>query len=143
MLLLGAIGAVLLAGVLVLIFGPARGARDDIAAVRGDLRGSHIGIDRTLDTQRMALRRLTAQLATLRQSLRVQSAALHTARHTGRGVEAILEQARQTQQTTALILRQAQLTLAQLEQSRNLQSQLLDVARQTLQQTRQINHKLP
>lgn len=143
LVLAGAIGLVLLAGLLVLVFGPARGARDDIAAIRGNVHGAHIGITDTLQTQRASLGHLTLQLQALRASLRVQVAALHTARNTAADVHQLLGQARLTEQSTTAILRQAELTLQQLRESRGIQQQLLTVARATLEQTREINHKLP
>lgn len=137
------VAAVLLAGVLVLIFGPARGARDDIAAVRDNVSEARRGIYQTLHVQQSTLKRLTQQLHALKESLHVQVASLHTARHTGRNVSRVVQEARKTELDTAAILRQAEMTLTQLQQSRQIQRQLLEVARQTLRQTRQINHKLP
>ncbi len=55
LLVLAVITAVLSAGVLVLLFGPARGARNDLASLRTDLAGSRQSINGTLGTGREAL----------------------------------------------------------------------------------------
>ena len=44
------VGALLLAGTCVLVFGPGRGARNDIGKVRTDLHASRHGIFDTLHT---------------------------------------------------------------------------------------------
>jgi hypothetical protein len=138
-----AIAVVLFAGVLVLLFGPARGARNDVAAIRANVSSARVGIYKTLDTQQSALQRLNKQLHTLRLSLRVQAASLHTARRTSDDVSRVVKEARTTEITAVAILRHAEVTVNQLELSRRIQRELLTVARQTLQQTRQINRKIP
>ena len=138
-----AVGIVALAGVLVLVFGPARGARDDIAAVRANVTSARVGIYKTLNTQQAALQRLTKQLHTLRLSLRVQAASLHTARRTSGDVSRLVREARTTEVSAVQILHRAEVTVSQLQQSRRIQHELLTIARLTLQQTRQINRKIP
>jgi hypothetical protein len=67
------IGAVLLAGTCVLVFGPARGARNDIGQVRTDLTVSRRGIF-------SALADATVQLHLAEQSLQIQQQGLGIAK---------------------------------------------------------------
>jgi hypothetical protein len=171
-----------------LIFGPARGARNDIAHVRTDLHASRSGI---FDTVRV----LTAQLRTTEQSLIIQRRGLsvakqsqHIARTTSKATGDLLQQtttmvttvrqvltalgplqqlrgkiddvvagvqagvrlarstlavARQTLSTGRAGLRAALATLHTLRRSKAIQQQLLEVARETLRETRRIDQKLP
>jgi hypothetical protein len=189
------IGAVLLSGTCVLLFGPARGAREDIAKVRADLNASRRGIFSTLDVGRKTLADATVQLRIAEQSLLLQQqglaiardsqqvahraaddtaairaqtdAALQTVRQVlaalgpledlkgkidtvVRSVEAgvslartALAVAQETLATGKAALSVALSSLAELKASRALQQELLDVARQTLEQTKQINRKIP
>jgi hypothetical protein len=189
------IGAVLLAGTVVLIFGPARGARNDIGQVRKDLTVSRRGIYGTLDTGRKTLADATAQLRLAEQSLQIQQQGLviakdsqHVAHTTAADTDAIRQQTERALKTvqdvlkalgplsdlkgkietvvkgvqagvdlarTALAVAEQTLatgqralaiavsTLHELQVSRAIQQQLLDVARQTLAQTQEINRKIP
>lgn len=67
------IAAVFLTATCALILGPARGARNDIAHVRGDLHASRTGIFATVTT-------LTQQLQTTEQSLVIQQQGLSVAK---------------------------------------------------------------
>ncbi len=71
----GVIGILLLAATCALIFGPARGLRDDIGHLRTDLHSSRKGIYGTLATTRRSLMKVTAQLRVTEQSLRISSRA--------------------------------------------------------------------
>jgi chromosome segregation ATPase len=189
------VGVVLLVSVTALIFGPARGAREDIGHVRKDLNASRTGIYQTRDTLAATLQGITAQLQTTQQSLEIQQQGLTVARDTQRitqtatdNTEAIraqtastldmvrqvlaalaplqklpedidsitdniqtavslartaLDVGQQTLSTGRQALAIATSTLDTLRQSRDIQAQLLATARQTLEQTRQINAKLP
>jgi hypothetical protein len=182
------IAAVALTATCALLFGPARGARDDLAHVRDDLHASRTGIFQTV-------RVLTGQLHTTEHLLRTQRRGLSvakeseriagtTAEHTGallqqtttmvttvqqvlsalgplshlRGqlqevVNAVqagvrlarttLAVARQTLSTGRSGLEIALASLRTLRQSRNIQAQLLEVARRTLRQTQRIDAKIP
>jgi hypothetical protein len=97
--LAAAIGAVLLASLAALLFGPARGARDDIGHVRKDLAASRTGIYQTLDTGRASLadadrtlRATETSLQVQQQGLAISSQALQTAQGTGQDVAAIRSQ---------------------------------------------------
>jgi hypothetical protein len=70
------IGAVLLAGTSVLVFGPGRGARNDIAHTRADLNASRRGIFSTLDVGRKTLADANVQLKVAEQSLEMQKEGL-------------------------------------------------------------------
>lgn len=188
-------GAILLAGTCVLIFGPARGARNDIHQVRTDLQVSRRGIYGTLDVGRKTLADATEQLLMAEQSLQIQQQGLSIARDTQqvahsaagdtdairqqtgqalttvqdvlkalgpisnlkgqidtvvKGVQAGVDLARtalavaqQTLATGQSALAVAVSTLHELQVSRGIQQQLLDVAKQTLEQAKQINRKIP
>jgi hypothetical protein len=175
------IGAVLLAGTCVLIFGPARGARNDIGQVRADLSASRSGIFGTLADANAQLEIAEQSLQTQQQGLALASAtstdvhevrvqtdeALNIVRDVLKALgpiselkgqfdtvvksvevgvvlaRAALSVAQQTLDTGVEALGVAKKTLHELQVSRALQQQLLDVARQTLEQTRQINAKFP
>lgn len=70
------IGAVLLSGTCVLLFGPARGARNDIAHTRKDLNVSRRGIYSTLEVGRRTLDDANAQLKLAQQALEMQQQGL-------------------------------------------------------------------
>lgn len=186
--LAGTIGLVLLAGVLVLVFGPARGMRNDIHHVSGEITASRAGIYSQLDTVRAQLDVAKSSLTMQEQGLQV---AVQTQKDTGAAVQstqAILDQTRQAlalvqqvaqalgpldqfggkvdtvvqdvQQTVQLgqaalavaqqtlstgqqALSVAKDTLATLQRSEQIQAELLATAKATLEQTRQINAKIP
>jgi hypothetical protein len=176
-LALGLIVAIVLTASGALIFGPARGARNDLAHVRTDLHASRSGIFQTV-------RVLTGQLETTQQLLLVQQRGLSVARETQRiartasqHTDDLLNQttmmvltirqvlaalrplrhlqvairlarstlavARQTLSTGRAALQTALASLRTLRQSRDIQAHLLQVARQTLRVTREIDRKLP
>jgi hypothetical protein len=189
------VGTFLLAATCSLVFGPARGARDDIGQVRTDLHASRQDVHQTLGTARRTLTRLTDTLGLVQDSLRLQQQGLDIAQESQdvarTGVDATLDIRRQTTDTLATLrrvitalgplqelrgdlatvvdsveagvalarstlaiaqqtlttgqeaLRIAGRTLATLEESRDLQVALLDVARQTLRQATEINRKIP
>jgi hypothetical protein len=193
--ILGLVVALLLAATCVLIFGPARGARNDIGQVRADLNASRRGIFGTLDVGRQTLSDATTQLRLAEQSLMIQQQGLliatdaqQVARHAAEDTAAIRMQTEQALTTvravlaalgplgelkgkvetvvkgveagvslarTALAVAQQTLsngqqalavavsTLHELQASLAVQRQLLVVARQTLEQARQINRKIP
>lgn len=193
--LLLVIGAVLLAGTCVLIFGPARGARNDISDVQHDLNASRRGIYTQLEVARGNLADANRQLRLTEQSLVLQQQGLQIARSGEqaaqsaaqstqqieqqtaatlatvrqvidalgplqdlkgkidtivRGVEAgvmlartTLDVAQQTLATGKAALAVAVSTLTTLKESKALQEQLLQVAKLTLEQTREINRKIP
>ena len=66
------------------LFGPARGAREDIGHVRTDLHASRGGIDNTVITLRSTLRTMTAQLQTTKTSLEIQEEGLEVAKRSQR-----------------------------------------------------------
>ena len=189
------IGAVLLSGVLVLLFGPARGMRNDIGELSTDLSASRDGIYGQLGTGREQLGTAVVQLRATERSLMIQEqglavaveaekdatsaaqatqeilvetrAALALVRDVAESlgpldqlddkidsvvvdVEQAVRLARQTlavaERTLATgqqALAVARDTLATLRRSEQIQLQLLDTARQTLQETREINRKTP
>jgi hypothetical protein len=186
--LLLVIGALLLAGTGVLVFGPARDAKNDISRTQQDLNVSRRGIFSTLDVGRRTLADATQQLRIAEESLQLQEQGLVIASATRNDTRAVREQteralrtvrqvlaalgpvselrhdlestvraveagvvlartaltvARQTLDTGLQALTVAKQTLRELQVSRALQQQLLEVARLTLQQTRQINAKIP
>jgi hypothetical protein len=186
--LLLVIGALLLAGTGVLVFGPARDAKNDISRTQQDLNVSRRGIFSTLDVGRRTLADATQQLRIAEESLQLQEQGLEIASATRNDTRAVREQtesalrtvrqvlaalgpvselrhdlestvraveagvvlartaltvARQTLDTGLQALTVAKQTLRELQVSRALQQQLLEVARLTLQQTRQINAKIP
>lgn len=185
---LALIGAVLLSGVLSLVFGPARGIRTDIVNVSDDLDASRDGIFLQLDTARTQLGLTEQSLEIQEQGLVVAVEAEKDATSAAQATQEILEETRATLQlvrdvTEALgpldrldgkvdsvvrdveqalqvarqTLRVAQQTLATgrqglavardtlatLERSERIQLDLLETARATLQQTREINRKIP
>jgi hypothetical protein len=187
------IGAVLLSGVLVLLFGPARGMRNDIAELSTDLSASREGIYGQLGTGRQQLGTAVVQLRATEQSLMIQEQGLAVAveaekdaTSAAQATQAILDETRATlalvrdvieslgpqigqkidsvvmdvdqavrlaRQTLAVAeqtlatgqqaLAVARDTLATLKRSEQLQIQLLETARATLQETREINRKIP
>lgn len=98
------IGAVLLSGTCVLIFGPARGARNDIGQVREDLTVSRRGIFGTLDTGRQTLADATAQLRLTEQSLQIQRQGLSLATGAKQDTAAIRAQTEQALTTVHEVL---------------------------------------
>ncbi|MCU1592893.1 MAG: hypothetical protein JWO12_285 [Frankiales bacterium] len=98
------IGAVLLAGTCVLVFGPARGARNDIGHVRDDLNVSRRGIFGTLDTGRKTLAEATAQLRLTEQSLEIQQQGLSVAAAAKQDTGAIRAQTQQALDTVREVL---------------------------------------
>lgn len=189
------IATLLLAGACALIFGPARGARDDIAQVRTDLHHSRHDIHRTLRTARTTLDGLLQELQVTQDSLAVARRGLDVAQnsnkvaHLGLGATRTIRQkttqtlttvreviaalgplrqltgdihsvvldvrtgvrlarstlsiGRETLSTGRSALAIAATTLDTLEQSRDIQVQLLTVARQTLHQVVEVNRKIP
>ena len=183
-----AISLVLLAGILALIFGPARGMRNDIGHVSGDLNASRHGIFLQLDAARTQLGMAESSLKIQEQGLAVavqtqkdtssasqstQDLLLQTrealqlvrdvtkalgpldqlgkkvdslatnVEQTVRLAQATLQVAQQTLNTGQQALAVAQDTLATLKRSEQLQVDLLETAKATLEQTRQINAKTP
>jgi hypothetical protein len=169
--------AVILAASGALVFGPARGARNDLAHVRTDLHASRSGIFQTV-------RILTGQLRTTRQLLVTQQSGLAvakesqgiartTSQHTAellnetttmvstiqqvlaalgplrnlqlgvRLARSTLAVARQTLSTGKAGLQTALATLRTLRQSRDIQAQLLEVARHTLRVAQETDRKIP
>lgn len=182
------IGAVLLAGILVLLFGPARGARNDIASLRTDLSASREGIYGTLGTAITQLDATRTSLEIQEQSLAVAVEAEKDAESGAQATQQILDQTRdaltlvrevtqalgpldqlddkidslvtdveqatrlarsalavaeQTLATGRQALVVARDTLATLKRSEQIQVQLLETARATLEQAREINRKIP
>lgn len=70
------IGVLILAAVVGLVFGPARGLRDDIGHVRKDLHASRSGIYGTLATGRQTLAQASSQLRATEKSLVIQQQGL-------------------------------------------------------------------
>ncbi len=118
---LAVVGVLLLASVCALLFGPARGAREDIAQVRQDLASTEDGIYKTLDTNRRMLDKLVRQLRTARDSLQIQKQGLLIARDvqgmTKTGVDATLDIRRDTNSALAT-LREVITALGPLRQLR-------------------------
>lgn len=180
--------AVLLAGTLALVFGPARGARTDLVSLSDDLDASRGGIFSQLDTAREQLEITEQSLMIQEQGLAVAVDTQRIAQSTSEDTEAARQQTQDVLQTvrevTAALgpldqlddkidtvvrgvevgvrlaettLRIAEQTLATgrealavakdtlttLERSEQIQIQLLEVAKQTLEQTREINRKTP
>lgn len=79
-----AVGALLLTGTLMLIFGPARGARDDLGHVHTDLHATRVDIHATLATQRLALGRSSALLRSTQTSLSIAQQGLSVAENSER-----------------------------------------------------------
>lgn len=100
-----AIATVIFAGTCVLIFGPARGARNDISHLRVDLHASRGGIFQTLAVGRTTLTDLTQELQITEHSLAVQQQGLRVAQTSQRI-------ARTTSTNTKLVLHQTTATLA-------------------------------
>lgn len=186
--LLALVLAVLLAGTLVLVFGPARGMRHDIHKMTGDLDASRNGIFEQLQTARTQLAGTERSLVIQQQGLEVAKAAEQDSKTAAQATQQILDQTRealrlvrevtkalgpldqlgpkidsvvrnvqqgvrlaaaalqvaeQTLDTGQQALAVAQDTLATLKRSEKIQEQLLQVARATLQQTIEINRKIP
>ena len=194
--ILGLVVAILvLSATCALVFGPARGARNDIGEVRDDLDVSRQGIFETVEIGRTNLAKVTRQLRITRTSLEVQqqglriagesqdiartgvrtterieqqtSEALTTLRRVIRAlgplqelrgdVETVvtaveagvslarttLDVARQTLTDGRRALAIAADTLSTLERSEQVQTDLLQVARETLEEVREINRKIP
>lgn len=180
--------AVLLAGVLVLLFGPARGLRNDIGQVNDDLAASRQGIYGQFGTGREQLSTARVQLAATEQSLVIQERGLQVAvaaekdaTAAARATQQILDQTRealtlvrevtqalgpldrlddrieesvrlaraalrvaeQTLSTGQQALAVARDTLATLKRSEQVQREQLATARATLEETREINRKIP
>lgn len=185
----------LLAGVCGVLFGPARGARDDIGELRDDLDASRRGIGETVEIGQTTLDRLARQLKVTERSLTIQRRGLRTARESQEvarvGVNSTRRIEAQTTQTlttlrrvvaalgplrrlrgdvksvvanveagvslarTTLGLARRTLadgqraltvaidTLATLRGSKQVQEDLLAVARATLEEVREINAKIP
>ncbi len=179
---------VLLGGTLGLVFGPARGMRDDIGETQTDLASSEKAIYGTLGTGRETLSVARTQLGMAERSLMVQQEGLQVAQAAEQDTTAIREQteaalqtvrevtaalgpldqldekteaavkaveqgvrlaqaalrvAEQTLATGQQALVVARETLTTLKESKALQTDLLEVARKTLEQTREINRKIP
>jgi hypothetical protein len=182
------IGAVLLSGVLALVFGPARGMRTDIVNVSDDLDASRDGIFLQLNTARTQLGLTEQSLEIQEQGLQIAVAAEKDASSAARATQEILDETRatldlvrevaqslgpldqlddkissvvrnveQALQVARQTLRVAEQTLATgrqalavardalatLRRSERIQIELLETARATLQQTREINRKIP
>src|ERR1700712_729872 len=78
--LLVALLAIVATAIGALVFGPARGARDDIGHVRTDLHGTHTTLQATLRTTRASLARTTALLHSTETALTVSRQGLTVAR---------------------------------------------------------------
>lgn len=136
------IGAVLLAGTCVLVFGPARGARNDIGQVRTDLNASRRGIFGTLDTAHKTLADATAQLRLTEQSLVIQQQGLSLATGAKQDTGAIRQQTQQALDTVREVLAalgpiralkgQVQTVVRAVEAGVSLARSALAVAQQTL-----------
>lgn len=182
-----AIAAISVAAICALLFGPARGARDDIAHVRTDLHSSRQGIYGVLQRTTQQLRAAEQSLEIQRQGLSIAHSSQQLARATSHNTADLLDQttstlalvrrvvtqlgplqqlgadvhaalssveagvaiarsalavAQQTLTTGRQALAVAVTTLQTLQHSEQIQQQLLDVARQTLEQTQQINRRL-
>lgn len=91
----------------ILVFGPARGARNDLASVRSDLNGTHDSVDGALITSRRTLEQLTEQLETTQDSLKIQKQGLdiaaETQRLTSTGVGVTTDIRQQTTDTLATL----------------------------------------
>ena len=178
----------LLAGVLALVFGPARGLRTDIVNVSDDLDASRDGIFLQLDTVRGQLAVAEDSLQIQEQGLAVAVEAEQDATTAAQSTQEILQQTREalalvrevTQSLGPLdqlddkvdavvrdleqTVRIAQQTLAVAEQTlatgrealavardplgplqrgERIQAELLRTAQATLEQTREINRKIP
>jgi hypothetical protein len=127
-LIAGGLAVVVIAGAAVLIFGPARGLRDDIAAQR---------------------RLITKQVAIASRQLRLQRAQLRTARHTQALARRQLRVATSTRAValrTLVIARDTQRTatvqLSVSQQLRSLSRELESVARATLHHAARLDHKV-
>jgi hypothetical protein len=182
------LAAVFIAATGALLFGPARGARDDLSHVRHDLRASRSGIFQTVriltgqleTTQRLLLTQerglsvakqsqriarttsqhtadLLQETATMVSTIRQVLAALGPLRRLRGDIndvvagvragvhlaESTLSVARQTLATGQAALQTALATLRTLQQSRDIQAQQLQVARETLRETENIDRKIP
>ncbi|MCW2829662.1 MAG: hypothetical protein JWP31_354 [Aeromicrobium sp.] len=84
-----------------LVFGPARGAREDIGQVRTDLHGSRVGIYDTLAVGRRTLDKLSEQLRTTKTSLEVQQQGLAVAQSSQQVAGATLDETRDIRRQTA------------------------------------------
>lgn len=180
--------AVLLTGTCALVFGPARGARGDIAKMSTDLDASRNGIFEQLTTARTQLADTQRSLTIQEQGLQVALAGEQQTKAAAQATQQILDQTRealrlvrevtqalgpldklggkldsvvrdvaqgvrlasaalqvaeQTLTTGQQALAVAKDTLATLKRSEQIQVQLLQVARATLEQTREINRKIP
>ncbi|MCU1693885.1 MAG: hypothetical protein JWM64_2976 [Frankiales bacterium] len=127
------VGAVLLAGVLALVFGPARGMRDDIGELQTDLASSQKGIYGTLGTGREALSVTRAQLADAEQSLVLQQQGLEVAQAAEQDTTAIREQTEAALRT----VREVTAALGPLDQLSEKVDDALRLARTALQLAQQ------
>jgi chromosome segregation ATPase len=140
--LAGVIALLLLAGVLALVFGPARGMRTDIVNVSDDLDASRDGIFLQLDTAR-------TQLGIAEQSLQIQEQGLAVAVEVERETEVAAQSSQeildQTREALALVREvtralgpldqlddKIESVVANVEQTVRIAQQTLQVAERTL-----------
>ncbi len=97
--------AVLLAGTLVLLFGPARGLRQDIGQTQADLASSERAIYGTLGTGRETLDVVRTQLADAERSLVIQQQGLEIAQAAQQDTTAIRAQTEAALQTVREVAR--------------------------------------
>lgn len=160
--LLLSVAGLLLAGTLALLFGPARGMRDDIGETQSDLASSEKAIYGTLGTGRESLAVVRTQLAAAEQSLVLQREGLAVAQAAEQDTTAIREQTEAALQTVrevtaalggadelaedvAQAVRLAQAAVRVAEQTLATGREALAVARETLttlKQSEQVQEQL-
>lgn len=153
------IGAVLLAATSALVFGPARGARNDIAQTRADLHVSRHGIFSTLDVGRATLADATTQLRLAEQALQLQKQGLAIAASTSADTHDVRQRTDEALQTVRQVLqalgpltelkgrldgaiRAVEAGVALARTALTVAEQTLDTGRQTLGLTRLMLHEL-
>ncbi|MCW2605929.1 MAG: hypothetical protein JWO60_622 [Frankiales bacterium] len=144
---LGLILTVLLAGTLALLFGPARGMRDDIGETQTDLASSEKAIYGTLGTGRESLAVVRTQLGAAEKSLVIQQQGLEVAQAAEQDTTAIREQTEAALETVREVTRalgpldqlddKAEAVVRSVEEGVRLAQAALRVAEQTLATGRQ------
>ena len=149
------IATVVVIGLLVLLFGPARGLRNDIAAQRQLIAAQLTTLESQLQVVTLQLdearstRELTEQnLAEVTRTRQLTEQGLAEARRTRELAEQTLEQARaglELAQRTLVAVESiegdVETAVALLQEQAALTRELLQVARATLEQVREINRK--
>lgn len=142
------------------LFGPGRGAREDLAHLRTDLHGTRAGVATTASVSRRTLDELSAELQTTQKSLEIQVQGLSVARSSQRIAGSTARSTETIRRQTVAALATTRHVLAALGPLRKLRGDVtmvtagvqagvalarttLEVGRQTLEQVTRINRKIP